>query len=104
VQIPVTAASSKATDSYGAHTDLFTDREETEIAGKPAVTYWDTDRVTFDIYLSPHDDLDAAGNLHLAVEMIGGRGEEYASPPSLPQDKADLATAAMTQVVEKYFR
>lgn len=81
---------------------LYTGREDTEVAGKAAVTFWDTDRTAFEIYVSPGDDIDAPGNLHIAVESTGGRGD-LGNPEALPQEHADRGTEAMTQVVETYF-
>jgi hypothetical protein len=103
LQIKVNVDPENPPSDYGADPGLWMDREETEIAGRPAVRFWDTSRNTFDIYLSPYDDLDRPGNLHIRVEMIGGRGREPGTAPPLPQDTADLATTAMTRAVETYF-
>ena len=48
-------------------------------------------------------DIGARGNLHIAVESTGGRGD-LGTPEALPQEQADRGTEAMTQVVETYFR
>ncbi|GAB1515555.1 hypothetical protein JCM33774_75980 [Actinophytocola sp. KF-1] len=103
VRIQVNVDDGNAPADYGRG-DLYADREKIEIAGKPAIVFWDADRTVFEIYLSPHDATSERGNLHIAVEMVGGRGKEFETPPSLPRDKADLATEVMEQVVETYFR
>jgi hypothetical protein len=102
VRIRVNVDAVNVPSDYGVGS-LYTDRENTEIAGKAAVTFWDESRTAFEIYLSPSDDIGARGNLHIAVESMGGRGD-LGSPEALPQEQADQGTEAMTQVVETYFR
>lgn len=104
VEIRVNVDPDNPPSSYGVDPSLWTEPEEIEIAGKQAVTFWDTDRNTFEIYLSPHDDIGQPGNLHIAVQMIGGRGKEIDVSPELPEDRAGLATEVMSKVVETYFR
>lgn len=77
--------------------------EKAEFAGKPTVTFWDVNRTSFDVYLSPSGDLDRRGNLHLGLTPRGGRGKEIGGSPPLSEDNSGRATAAMTRAVETYF-
>lgn len=104
VEINVNVDPINPPSDYGVDPSLWTPPEENEIAGKEAVTFWTTDKNTFEIYLSPHDDVDQRGNLHIRVRMIGGRGKEIEVSPKLPEDRADLANEVMAEVVETYFR
>ncbi len=84
---------------------LYSDREETEVAGLPAVTFWNERKSEFDIYLSPNDNLDQAGNLHIALNAHGGRGTLASSlDATVTQEQITQATEVMTQVVDAYFR
>ena len=68
------------------------------------MSFWVTGRDAFEIYLSPHDNLFAPGNLHIQVEAQGGRGNvipDYDQP--VTDEQADQANEVVTQVVEKYF-
>ncbi len=103
VEIQVNVDDGNAPSDYGRG-DLYSGREKTEIAGKPAIVFWDADRTVFEIYLSPHSSTSELGNLHIAVGMVGGRGKEYETPPPLSEDQADLATDVMVRVVETHFR
>lgn len=104
VEINVNVDPINPPSDYGVDPSLWTPPEENEIAGKEAVTFWTTDKNTFEIYLSPHDDVDQRGNLHIRVRMIGSRGKEIEVSPKLPEDRADLANEVMAEVVETYFR
>jgi len=80
-------------------------RRETTIAGKAAVVFTDEKKTSYDIYLSPSNDLRARGNLHFQVEGKGGRGKDMPDAYNiLPPDAFAKAEKAMTQTVEKYFR
>ena len=84
--------------------DLYAGREETEIAGMAAVTFWTSGRGEFEIYLSPHDDLGSSGNLHIRIGAQGGRGDEITDlDQTITAEQAEQAREVMTQVVEEYF-
>lgn len=90
---------------YGRRTDVYSDRQETQIAGKPAVTFWDLDHSQYDIYLSPFGDLNHPGNLHINVETRPGRGDTSipkGGPAKLDPAKVDQAKQVITQITQKY--
>lgn len=82
---------------------VYTERRETQIAGKPAVTFWDKDKNAFDVYLSPFNDLTRKGNLHIHIQALHGRGDGSTLTVKLDQAKADTAIQAITQITQKYF-
>ncbi|GAB3460346.1 hypothetical protein GCM10027436_67710 [Actinophytocola sediminis] len=86
-----------APSGYGQG-DLFRDRRVTEIAGLPAVTFWDSDGSTFDVYVSPHDNLSAPGNLHIGLETQPPRGSDLVTVPLDPA-RADRAVEVMAEAV-----
>lgn len=89
---------------YGRRTDLWTDRQEIQLAGKPAVTFWDKNRTDFDVYLSPFGDLTRDGNLHINVDTRLGRGDTSLASgrPKLDPAKAELARQVITQITQRY--
>jgi hypothetical protein len=87
---------------YGKGT-VYTDRRETQLASKPAVTFWDKDKNAFDIYLSPLGDLSRKGNVHINVQALHGRGDGSILTVKLDQAKTDTAVQVITQVTQKYF-
>ncbi|PRX45380.1 hypothetical protein B0I33_10943 [Prauserella shujinwangii] len=89
-------------NDYGNRPDLYLDRQVTDIAGKPAVTYWTKRREHFDIYLSPSGDLSQRGNLHIGIETKRGRGRE-ADLPEVTPEQAQQASEVMAHVVQKHF-
>lgn len=88
---------------YGTNTSLWTDRQETTIAGKPAITFWDTHKKDFDIYLSPYNDLSRNGNLHIHIEAKQGRGEGAHKNITLDPTKVETAKQVIEQVTQKHF-
>ncbi|WP_158879814.1 DUF3558 family protein [Amycolatopsis anabasis] len=88
---------------YGDRPDLYVERQETQIAGKPAVTFYDKRKSTFDIYLSPWGDLGRRGNLHIGVEALPGRGDDSRNDAQLDPAKAQAGIQAMTDTVQRYF-
>ena len=84
--------------------DLYRDREETTVAGLRAVTFWTDQPSAFNLYLSPGNDIDERGNLHIELTAYGGRGKLGASlDATITQEKADQAVEVVTQVVEAHF-
>jgi hypothetical protein len=93
-----------APSDYGNATDLYTDRQETSIDGKPAITFWDKHKTSFDIYLSPNNDLARKGNIHIQIEALRGRGHNgERNEITLDATKADTAKQVITQVSQTYF-
>ncbi|SFQ29045.1 hypothetical protein [Amycolatopsis rubida] len=92
-------------DAPGGYGQDAPDRRETVIAGKAAVVYTDDKKTTCDIYLSPTNDLQAPGNLHVQAKAGSGRGKYAPDPyPPLPQDGFAKAESIMAQTVEAHFR
>lgn len=89
-------------NDYGTNPNLWTDRQQTTIAGKPAITFWDTHKKDYDIYLSPYNDLTRNGNLHIHIEAKQGRGNG-AHKNRLDPTKAETAKQVIEQVTQKYF-
>lgn len=85
--------------------DLYRDRTKTEIAGKPAVTFWGSVDVNgFDVYLSPGGDLAERGNLHIGLTPVGGRGvADRQSNAAVTPQQAGAAVGAIAHVVRRYF-
>lgn len=82
---------------------VYTERQETQLGGKPAVTFWNKSKTNFDIYLSPFNDLNREGNVHITVEALRGRGDGSRTTVTLDQAKADTGAQVITQVTQKYF-
>lgn len=90
---------------YGRRSDLYSDRQEIQIAGKPAVTFWDKEHSQYDIYLSPFGDLNRPGNLHINLQSRPGRGDTSVPKggrPKIDAAKANLAKQVITQITQKY--
>ncbi|RBM17941.1 hypothetical protein DI005_20645 [Prauserella sp. PE36] len=104
LEVLVNVDPSNSPAPYGSNSSIHTDRHKIEIAGKAAITYWNHSRDSYDIYLSPHDDLGAAGNLHIGLRARHPRGVDNIDPPEVPAQAVDDATAIMTQVVQTFFR
>lgn len=103
LEISVNVNPVDAAGDYGRG-GLHSDRRETKIAGQPAVTFWDNNKNSFDIYLSPNGDLSAPGNLHLGLRAMGGRGTDHgAQNATVDRKQAEAAIKVMATVVEKYF-
>jgi hypothetical protein len=103
LQITVNVNPDDPPSDYGTKADLWTDRQETELGGKPAVTFWDTHKKDFDIYLSPYNDLARNGNLHIQISARQGRGDGARKDIKLDPAKAETAKQVITQVTQKYF-
>ncbi|HET9143726.1 DUF3558 family protein, partial [Actinophytocola sp.] len=88
---------------FGKRQDLWTDRQETQIAGKAAVTFWGIDKNDFDVYLSPFNDLSRPGNLHINIQALNTRGTIMDERAKLDPAKAQAAIQAITQITQKYF-
>jgi hypothetical protein len=82
---------------------LYTERQETQIAGKPAVTFYTADKTEYDVYLSPSGSLADQGNLHINARGHANRGTGSAIHPQVDQGNLKLADQVMAQVVQKYF-
>lgn len=100
LRVNVDAVNEPADYGKGA---VYTERRETQIAGKAAVTFWDKDKNAFDVYLSPFNDLTRKGNLHIRVQALHGRGDGAIRNVKLDQAKADTAIQVITQITQKYF-
>ncbi|MFC4854607.1 hypothetical protein [Actinophytocola glycyrrhizae] len=84
--------------------EVYSDRRETEIAGRPAVTFRSNSNAFFDIYLSPHGDLKAQGNLHVGLRAMGGRGTDHgARHVAVDRKHTEAAVKVMAAAVGKYF-
>jgi hypothetical protein len=103
LQLRVNVEKDNPPSDYGKKTDLWTDRQETTISGKPAVTFWGKDKKDFDIYLSPYNDLTRDGNVHIHVEAMPGRGDGARKELKLDPTKADIAKQVIAQITQKYF-
>jgi hypothetical protein len=80
--------------NYGIGGPYFADRRVTQIGGKQAVTFWDTKKSQYDVYLSPYNDINRAGNLHIQVEARPPRGNlssDAAITVPLDRGKAQVA-------------
>jgi hypothetical protein len=102
LQITVNVNPDDPPSDYGNDPDLWTDRQETQIGGKPAIIFWDVNRKDFDIYSSPYNDLTRNGNLHIQVSAHQGRGAPN-DDAKLDPAKADTAKQAIADVLQKYF-
>jgi hypothetical protein len=103
LQLRVNVDNENPPSDYGTKSDLWTDRQETTIAGKPAITFWDTHKKAFDIYSSPYNDLTRNGNVHIYVEARQGRGDGARKDIKLDPAKAETAKQVIEQVTQKYF-
>ncbi|WP_433709423.1 hypothetical protein ACQP2U_23280 [Nocardia sp. CA-084685] len=93
-------------DNYGKGGGTYSDRQVTQIGGKPAVTFWDAKKSSYDVYYSPYDDIGRAGNLHIKIEAYPARGDLSTNKPItaiLDPAKAKLAEQVIAQMVQKYF-
>lgn len=90
-------------NKYGDDPGLYTDRQEIQLAGKSALTFFTSGKDGFDIYLSPAGDLNAAGGLHIGLESSPPRGDRSTieGPPVDPA-LVELAKQAMSEVVNAH--
>lgn len=103
LQLRVNVDPDNAPGDYGQDPSIYSDRRETQIAGKPAVTFWDKSKSHFDVYLSPFGDLTRKGNVHITAEAEHGRGDSSIFTVKLDQSKADAAIQVITRITQKYF-
>ena len=104
VQLLVDVDASNRPSEFGHGSDLWVDRTESTIAGKPVVTFWDATRDEYDIYLSPTGSLSDQGIVHIEVQARGGRGHTV-SWGHLHVDPTYVAKAGqvMSSVVTTFF-
>lgn len=105
VELTVNVMGDRTSNAYGADPDLYADRRQVQIAGKPANTFFDSRHTTYDIYLSPSGDIGGQGSLHIGLQPFlprGARDSDAKVQPS-PQQVA-AAKATMEDVVNRYFR
>lgn len=89
---------------YGKSTDVYTGRQEIRIEGKAAVVFWDTEHSQYDVYLSPFNDMNRTGNLHITVQARPGRGDTAwkGGLPKLDDKKAELGKQVIAHVAKKF--
>ncbi|WP_020669035.1 hypothetical protein [Amycolatopsis nigrescens] len=92
-----------APGEYGNRPDLYVERQVVQVAGKQTVSFYDTGKKAYDLYVSPYNDLNRRGNVHIQAETLTGRGVERIEPQPDPA-KLKLADQVITQVVQKYFQ
>lgn len=90
-------------NKYADDPSLYTDRQEIQLAGKSALTFFSSGKDAFDIYLSPTNDLNAGGGLHIGLEASRPRGDRSGieGPPVDPA-LVELAKQAMSEAVEAH--
>ncbi|MCU1679862.1 MAG: hypothetical protein JWQ81_601 [Amycolatopsis sp.] len=88
---------------FGRGADLYTGYQVTTIGGKQAVTFSNTEKSDYDIYLSPYNDIHKPGYVHLQVQTSEPRGVLRSKIDPLDATKATLADQVMAKAVEAYF-
>ncbi|MEU3269969.1 DUF3558 family protein [Saccharomonospora sp. NPDC006951] len=102
VAVTVNVSPAYPAGDYGTDESLYTGRQETEFGGKQAVSFYDSGKTSYDIYLSPDNDVSAHGHVHIGVELLPERGVLAGERKSDPEMLAK-ADEVMTKVVEQYF-
>jgi hypothetical protein len=103
LEIMVDVDSQDAPAPYGMGDNLYTDRQITQIAGKQAVTFFSGDNSAYDVYVSPYNDLNRKGNLHIELRTHPARGDGQTITVPLDSAKPAQANQVMAQVVRTYF-
>jgi hypothetical protein len=88
---------------FGDEPDLYADRKTVQLGGMQAVTFYNSQKYEYDIYLSLHNDIRRKGNLHLQVSTSSPRGVLSEATPVLDPAKATAADDVMAKVVKAYF-
>ncbi|GAA4425510.1 hypothetical protein ACFQV2_38100 [Actinokineospora soli] len=102
LMITVNVDAENAPAPYGSDPNLYSDRKTTEVEGKAAVTFYNSGKTSYDVYVSPYNDISRAGNVHIGVEAWPARGVGGGTPEVDPA-KLTAADEVIAKVVKQYF-
>ncbi|MEV6611059.1 DUF3558 family protein [Kutzneria sp. NPDC051319] len=109
--ITIDVATKYAPGKYGARPDLFSNVKTMSVSGKAAKAFTNTIHTTkpgrpaydeYDVYVSPHDDLDQLGMIAGLIQASTPRGSNQDAVPDI--SKLHDLDKVMTKVIAQYVK
>jgi hypothetical protein len=95
--------SSYPPSDYGTDPSLYVERQITQFASKQSVSFWNSRKSEYDIYLSPSNDINHQGMVHIQAEAFPPRGELGVTQPNVDMAKMRKVEQVVSQVAQHYF-